>query len=145
MARHSMKRLIVALSCLTALFPLRALAQQAEPAASAASAAPIAENRAFAAASEEERQNWRKALAESPRPSRGCLRAEFPETRWHTVPCDYARRPLRLPLSGGGIRLETVGGSSNDMMAQVPGGITQAEGSFDSVTTTGATDSLAGA
>ena len=145
MSMHSMKLSIVALSCLTALFPLRAVAQQPAPAEPAASAASVAENRAFTAASQEERQNWRKALAESPRPSRGCFRADFPETRWHAVACDYARRPLRLPLSGGGIRLETVGGSSNDMMAQVPGGITQAEGSFDSVTTTGATDSLAGA
>jgi hypothetical protein len=50
-----------------------------------------------------------------------------------------------VPLGGNGVRLETVGGSSKDMMAQVPGGITQAEGSFDSVSTTGATDSLAGA
>ena len=142
MAKHALKRLVVVSACLTALFPHRVSAQQA---ASAASAPPIVENRAFAAASEEARQNWRKALAETPRPSRGCFRAEFPDTQWHAVPCDYARRPLRLPLSGGGIRLETVGGSSNDMMAQVPGGITQAEGSFDSVATTGATDSLAGA
>ena len=145
MAMHSIKRLIVALSCLAALGPLRAFAQQAPAAEPAASAASIAENRAFTAASEAERESWRKALAETPRPSRGCFRAEFPDTRWRAVPCDYARRPLRLPLSGGGIRLETVGGSSNDMMAQVPGGITQAEGSFDSVSTTGATDSLAGA
>ena len=148
MANHSMKRLAAALSCLSALCPLRALAQQAppaEPAASAASAAPIAENRAFAAASEAERETWRQAIANSPRPGRGCFRADFPDTQWHTVPCDYARRKLRLPNGGGGVRLETVGGASNDMMAKVPGGITQAEGSFDSVSTTGATDSLAGA
>ena len=54
-------------------------------------------------------------------------------------------RKLRLPNGGGGVRLETVGDSNGDMMAQVTGGITQAEGSFDSVSTTGETDSLSGA
>jgi hypothetical protein len=145
MAMHSMKHSIVALSCLTALFPLRALSQQAASEASAASAAPIAENRAFAAASLVERQNWRTALAATPRPSRGCFRAEFPDTQWRAATCEYGPQPLRLPNTGGGVRLETVGGASNDMTAQVPGGITQAEGSFDSVSTTGATDTGAGA
>jgi hypothetical protein len=61
------------------------------------------------------------------------------------VPCDNRRRKLRLPNGGAGVRLETVGGTSGDMTPQVTGGITQAEGSFDSVSTTGASDSLAGA
>lgn len=145
MVMHSMKHAMVALGCLAALSPLRALAQQAAPAEAAASAAPIAENRAFAAATEVERAQWRKTIAAKPRPGHGCFRTEFPDTEWHAVACDYSPRPLRLPQGGGGVRLDTVGGASKDMMAQVPGGITQAEGSFDSVSTTGATDSLAGA
>ena len=152
MAKHSIKPLmILALSIPAALVAPRARAQDATPAqppesaASVASAAVLLENRAFTAASESERENWRQALAKTPRPGRGCFRAEFPETTWHSVACDYSRRKLRVPLGGNGVRLETVGGSSKDMMAQVPGGITQAEGSFDSVSTTGATDSLAGA
>ena len=48
----------------------------------------------------------------------------------------FGREPIaiwKIPQKGGGgVRLEIVGGSSNDMMAKVPGGITQAEGSFDS-------------
>ena len=145
MAMHSIKRPHLALSFLMALWSLGASAQQAAPPEPAASGAPVVENRAFIAASEAEREAWRQAISKSPRPGRGCFRAEFPDTAWHSVPCDYARRKLRLPNGGGGVRLETVGGSSNDMMAQVPGGITQAEGSFDSVTTTGASDSVAGA
>jgi hypothetical protein len=49
-----------------------------------------------------------------------------------TVCSGHGTGSVRLPLGGGGVRLEIVGGSSNDMMAKVPGGITQAEGSFDS-------------
>ena len=108
-------------------------------------AAAIAENRAFAVASEAERVTWREALAAKPRPGHGCFRTVFPDTEWHAVACDTTPRPLRLPQGGGGIRLDTVGGASEDMMAQVPGAITQAEGSFDSVSTTGATDSAYGA
>jgi hypothetical protein len=130
-----MKRLVVVLACLAALYPLRAFAAEEV----------VVGNRAFTAASEAEREHWRKTIAATPRPTRGCFRAEFPQTQWRSVPCDYTRRKLRLPNGGGGVRLETVGGASNDLMAQVPGGITQAEGSFDSVSTTGASDSLAGA
>ena len=126
---------LVAVACgAMALLPLRALAQE-----------PAVESRAFEAATELERTQWRETIATTPRPGRGCFRTVFPDTQWHAVTCDTARRPLRLPKGGGGVRLETVGGPSNDMMAQVPGGITQAEGSFDSVSTTGATDSTAGA
>jgi hypothetical protein len=135
MAMHAMKRLTVVLSCLGALCAFRALAAEET----------VSVNRAFAAASEAEREHWRKTLAATPHPARGCFRAEFPDTQWHEVPCDYSPRKLRLPSSGGGVRLETVGGSSGDMTASVTGGITQAEGSFDSVATTGASDSLAGA
>ena len=105
----------------------------------------ISVNRAFAAASEAEREHWRKTIAATPLPRAAASGARFPETEWREVPCDYWPRKLRLPHGGGGVRLETVGGTSGDMTAQVPGGITQAEGSFDSVSTTGATDSLAGA
>lgn len=117
----------------------------AQPEQPAAVASTLVENRAFAAASPEVREAWRQSLAKTPHPGKGCFRSEFPETSWKAVPCDYGRRPLRLPLGGGGVRLETVGGSNGDMMASVPGGITQAHGSFDSVTTTGASDSLVGA
>jgi hypothetical protein len=148
MATLSVKPLIVILSLPMGLIPVQAWAQTAtlpQPGDAAASPPAAVENPAFAAASEAQRENWRQTLARTPRPDRGCFRAEFPDTHWQSVPCDYSRRPLRLPLGGGGARLETVGGASKDMMAQVPGGITQAEGSFESVTTSGATDSLAGA
>ncbi len=148
MAMHAIKRLTAA-SCLGALCALPALAAdeptQVNRGTAAVNRETISVNRAYAAASEAEREHWRKTIAATPRPARGCFRAQFPDLEWHAVQCDYSRRKLRLPNSGGGVRLETVGGSSGDMTAQVPGGITQAEGSFDSVSTTGATDSLAGA
>jgi hypothetical protein len=133
--------------CLATLGASMALA--AEQAPQASRQPPMEETiraqRAWTAASEVEREHWRHTIAEAARPTRGCFRTAFPDTQWHPVPCDYSRRKLRLPNGGSGVRLETVGGTSGDMTAQVPGGITQALGSFDSVSTTGASDSLAGA
>lgn len=134
MAMHAMKRLTVVVSCLGVLCASPTLAAEQT----------MSVNRAYAAASKAEREHWRKTMAATPRPARGCFRAVYPDTKWHEVPCDYRRRKLRLPSSGRGVRLETVGGTSGDMTASVTGGITQAEGSFDSVATTGASDSLAG-
>ncbi len=129
-----MAKMKILISCLVALCTLRALAAENT----------VVVNRAFAAASKVERENWRKTIAATPRPATGCFQARYPETKWRAVPCDYSPRKLRLP-NGGGIRLETVGGSNGDMTAQVPGGITQSEGSFDSVSTTGESDSIVGA
>src|SRR5262245_32560130 len=114
MAMHAMKGLTVAASCLVALCALPALAaEETQPVTRALPPEGTAlVNRAWAAASEAEREHWRKTIAATPRPARGCFRAEFPDTQWHEVPCDYSRRKLRLPNGGGGVRLETVGGNS---------------------------------
>ena len=90
MARHAIKLLTVAASCLVVLFALPALAVD-EPATvnrgtAAANRETISVNRAFAAASEAEREHWRKTIAATPRPPRGCFRAQFPDLEWHAVP-----------------------------------------------------------
>jgi hypothetical protein len=147
MSIHAKKVLIGALSCLLALCALPALA--VEDASQVSQPIP-AENtstvsQVWAAASDVEREHWRKSVAATPRPTKGCFQAHYPDIQWRPVPCDYRPRKIRLPSEGTGVRVETVGDSSGDMMAQVTGGITQAEGSFDSVSTTGETDSAAGA
>ena len=134
MKTRSMNKLVLVSSCVAALAPWRAFAQEA-----------VLANRAFNAATLTERLEWRKSLAAAPRPSAGCFRAAYPSTQWQAAPCEYTPQLPRLPNLGNGIRLETVGGVNGDMTAQVPGGISQAEGSFDSVSTTGATDSAFGA
>lgn len=153
---HVIKVLSVVVACLLALCTLPVLAAEgaqqedrqllAGKAATQMNAGKMANGqRAWASASKEARESWRKSLSAAPRPAHGCFRAEFPDSQWHEVPCDHSPRKLRLPGGGGGVQLETVGGPSGDVTAQVPGGITQAEGSFDSVVTAGASDSLVGA
>lgn len=134
MKTRSLNKFVLVSSCIAALAPLRGFAQEA-----------VAGNRAFATASLAERQEWRKSLAATPRPSAGCFRATYPATQWQAAACEYGPQLPRLPNPGGGIRLETVGNTNGDMTAQVPNGISQAEGSFESVSTTGASDTQFGA
>jgi hypothetical protein len=86
-----------------------------------------------------ERETWRKALMKTPRPTNGCYTATYPERQWREVPCKTPPTKLFLPRTRGTTQLETVGGSGPDFTATVTGAITQAEGSFDSVTNVTAT------
>jgi hypothetical protein len=106
-------------------------ASPAQPKAPAATQPPQAEASQATAA---EREDWRKALQAVPRPSRGCYTATYPERQWHEVPCKAPPNRLFLPREGGLTELETVGGAGPDFTASVTGHITQADGSFDSVT-----------
>jgi hypothetical protein len=81
-----------------------------------------------------ERQNWRKELLAVPRPTNGCYTATYPERQWREVPCKAPPNKPYFPRASGMTRLETVGGAGPDFSAVVTGNITQAEGSFDSVT-----------
>ena len=83
-----------------------------------------------------ERENWRKAILAAPRPTNGCQTATFPERQWREVPCQMSPHKLYRPRSGGTTRLDTVGGPGTEFSALVTGSghITQAVGSFDSVT-----------
>jgi hypothetical protein len=86
-----------------------------------------------------ERETWRRALIATPRPTNGCYTATYPERQWREVPCKTPPTKLFLPRTRGTTQLDTVGGTGPDFTATVSGAITQAEGSFDSVTNVTAT------
>ncbi len=91
-----------------------------------------------------QREGWRKAIIAKPRPADGCFAATYPDNDWHAVPCAPPKaRRLQLPYRGGGPPSQNVG-NGYDISAHVTTPITQAEGSFDSVTTTGEQDSVYG-
>lgn len=82
-----------------------------------------------------ELESWRKATVKTPRPNKACFMATYPEIAWHEVACKPPSQKLYPPRRGGAIRPETVGGAnSTDFSAQVTGYMSEAEGSFDSVT-----------
>ena len=90
MAMHAIKRLTLA-SCMVALCALPALAAD-EPAqvnrgTTAVNRETISVNRAYAAASEAEREHWRKTIAATPRPAGGCHSrvGRFSETTGNTT------------------------------------------------------------
>ena len=76
-------------------------------------------------------KDWRRGMAHVPPPKQGCFTSSYPSTQWQEVPCTTAPaipyRPARGP------RPDTVG-NGNDVSAKVTGHITEAVGSFDSVT-----------
>jgi hypothetical protein len=85
----------------------------------------------------QQRVAWRRAMMRAARPKKGCFTATYPETKWREVQCGTP--PNRPYKPRGGIRRFTVG-NGVDFSAQVTGNTSQAEGSFDSVTTTGEND-----
>lgn len=80
-----------------------------------------------------EREHWRKTILHAPRPKKGCFEATYPETEWRDVACKPPLNKLYPPKRRGMIRTETVGGAGPDFSAVVTGHITEAEGSFDTV------------
>src|SRR5262252_3422084 len=66
-------------------------------------------------------KRWRTSMADTPLPRTGCFKAVYPSTVWQPVPCSSAPQPTPLvPFK--------------DFRAQTTGLISQAVGSFDSVT-----------
>lgn len=79
-----------------------------------------------------ELKSWRSTIMHVPRPKKGCFTAEYPETKWREVPCTKA--PLIPYRPSRGQRPYTVG-NGNDVTAEFSSGhISEAIGSFDSVT-----------
>ena len=78
-------------------------------------------------------ENWRKAMLAT-RPAGGCFTATYPDRQWRQVPCKTPSGKLYLPRRGPTSQIEIVGGKGPDVVAVVTGHITEAEGSFDSVT-----------
>ena len=74
---------------------------------------------------------WRTSMKQTPLPYRGCFKASYPTTEWQEVACttapDYPLQPAR------GARSKTVG-NGHDFTGVVSGLLSQAEGSFPTVT-----------
>jgi hypothetical protein len=83
------------------------------------------------------REEWRKALRAKPLPKNRCFTATYPDKSWREVPCKAPTpHKLFLPQHGGMVRVDVVGGTGSDFAATVKGNgnISEAEGSFDTVT-----------
>ncbi len=84
-------------------------------------------------------RDWHRSMRHVPLPKRGCFTSSYPSTQWQEVPCTTA--PARPYPPARGRRPDTVGGG-NDVSAQVASHISEAIGSFDSMTgVTSVTDS----
>jgi len=83
-----------------------------------------------------ERESWRMTILHTPRPKQGegCFVATYPEIVWREARCKEPPHTPYQPRPHGGIRPDTVGGTSRlDFSPQVTGNISEGEGSFDSV------------
>lgn len=82
----------------------------------------------------DELEGWRQTIVHTRRPKKACYTAQYPAKTWTEVPCGKPPKVPFLPAQTPQI----VGGQGPDVSAQAPppqqGLITQAEGSFDSVT-----------
>ncbi len=92
----------------------------------------------------EELEAWRGKIVHAPPEKKGpCYSASYPDTSWHEVPCQYKPHKAYLPRMTRGMHTFQVGGNGGtDFSAETGngGGITEAEGSFDSATTSGETN-----
>jgi hypothetical protein len=119
---------VMAVACFFSL-PVTAPAQPKEP--TPTGPPPAASTKQPTKAEHEE---WRKALMATSRPKKGCFTAAYPEKTWREVPCKAPPNKPYPPHTGGITKPEQVGGNGIDFTAKVTGHITEAEGSFDSVT-----------
>ncbi len=122
--------LIVVASLVSGLLsPVPAFAQpgaspSAQPAPTPSSAPTITPT-----PSAESLESWRKSMVATPRPTKGCFTATYPDTKWQEVPCAGPAKRLYQP--NGGLRPFNVGDGYNDVSAQVTGHVSMATGSFD--------------
>jgi hypothetical protein len=119
----SRRRLLVAVAvAVVSLGLLRATVSQSTSARAASQSTEVAKDPAA----------WRRSMQKLPLPGRGCFKAAFPRIKWNQVRCAARRRPKPMAPSHGH-RPFTVG-HGNNYSAEVTGTMTEAEGSFDSVT-----------
>lgn len=75
---------------------------------------------------------WRRAIAATPQPAKGCFTARYPSLSWQPVGCVDAPGYPMPPRAG---LVPQIVGNGNDVAAQAPSGvISAATGSFDSLT-----------
>jgi hypothetical protein len=123
--RMSRRRLLVAVTVTVAVASvglLRATVSQPTSARAASHRSEVAKDEVA----------WRRSMQRLPMPGRGCFKAAFPRIKWNRVRCAARRRPKPM-APGRGPRPFTVG-HGNNYSAEVTGTMTEAEGSFDSVT-----------
>ena len=119
---------LLALPILVSVLGDLTFAQTPEPPSSSPDAAAAAQHEPSAQAL----KNWRAGMAHVPRPNRGCFTSTYPNAQWQQVPCTTA--PLRpYPPAHGGLPAVDAVGSGTDASAVVTGTLSEAVGSFDSV------------
>ena len=85
-------------------------------------------------------EEWRKAMSLTPPAKKGCFTAAYPKMEWTEVQCVPVSGGPHYPAQG------TASGNNNSFIAISTGGISQAIGTFDSVTgATSVSDSMSGA
>jgi hypothetical protein len=89
----------------------------------------------------DEMEAWRQKIVHTPREkTNACYRASYPDVVWHEVPCKAIPHKASRPRVARGMRPDQVGGAGGDFSATTTNGITEAEGQFDSVTTSGSSN-----
>ena len=78
-------------------------------------------------------KSWRAGMAHVPLPRKGCFTAAYPSAEWQEIPCRTAPQLPYPPVHGHPPLSDTVG-NGTDASAQVAGTLSEAVGSFDSVT-----------
>ena len=78
-----------------------------------------------------ELKSWRSSIRHLPLPKKGCFKAEYPQIKWHEVPCTKAPPWPYRPAKG--LRPYQIG-NGNDAVAVTTNPISESIGSFDSVT-----------
>lgn len=109
-------------------------ASQAPPKASSqkptATAAAAAEEQ-VSPGEKKKRKDWNDSMLRKAAPKQGCFKANYPSTDWKEVKCVAPPKHPALPRFGP---RPGVVGNSNDISAQAPSGhVSQAIGSFDTV------------
>jgi hypothetical protein len=74
-----------------------------------------------------QREDWRKSMSQHPNLKSGCFQAKFPSRQWEEVPCTY---PPPLPLAPASRNRPFAVGNGSDFVANSPGTISSAVGSF---------------
>jgi hypothetical protein len=99
--------------------------------AATTAATAFAQTTTTPAPSAETLKNWHAGMRRVPLPKKGCFTSSYPSTTWQEVPCTAAPAVPFPPARGA--QQATVG-NGNDVSAEVTGQISEAIGSFDSVT-----------
>lgn len=89
--------------------------------------------------------SWQRAIAKLPVPGRGCFTASYPAIKWRTNGCSsvHPKEPQQFAgpelsqKENGGDTQQVAGSSGQDFAAQTASPMTEADGSFPTVTCSG--------